>query len=994
MEDKHTGDSPRQSEEKYQTLVKEAPIAIYEIDITSSKFLSVNTRFAQALGYSQEELLAKKPLDLFSNDSKQKFQQAIEQITAKGLTNFSGEFESIGKNGQSIWGLSSARLIFKDCKPDSLLVFTQDITNRKRTEEALRLSEEKFSLAFQNSPVAVSLTRLSDGIIAEANDAAIGLFGYPRKEVIGRSTLELRMWAYPAERVKFVGELSLKGSVNNQELTFCRKDRTLFLVTLSASIIIIKGEKYFLSTFIDITERKKAEEDARLGSAIFDLSSDSIVVADLAGNIIRFNDAACKMRGYTRAEMAKLKVNDLNAPESAAILEPRFKQLVEQGSAFFEAFHVRKDKSRIPVEIHASIVEWGNRKLIVAIHRDITERKKAEVKLRDSERLYRTLFDNSEDGFMLLEPMFAENGKGCDFRFLKINAAFERQTGAKATDVFGKLASEATPELESEISLISGDVAKTGKSVHHEAYNNYANRWFDSYYFSYSQNQVGILFRDITERKKAEEALRLSEERFQQMIEQSPIIFEVYDRQGFQIKVNTAYEKFWNIPKELTLGKYNILSSEQVIKNNLLQYVEQAYAGKIVKLPDYQYDASLEPSTGGQGRKRWLNAILYPLRDDCGKVTGIVVLHEDTTERKNAEMALKESEENFQSMIEESPAIFGVYDRNGFLIQVNRSWDKLWQVKREYVIGKWNILQSKQVKELGWLPLIKRAYAGEIVSVPEKEFDASLEPETLGKGRKRWLKSVIYPIRKNGEVKNIVMMNEDITDKKRLEKQLQDNERMAAIGQTAGMVGHDIRNPLQTILSETFLLKDELASMPECTNKEGVAESIDSIERNVAYINKIVQDLQDYSKQVVPEYSIADLSDVFIHVFETISVPEAINLSINVKDAEKIRIDPSLLQRAITNLVNNAIQAMPEGGKLEIYGKKIDTRIVITVSDTGVGIPDEVKPKLFTPMMTTKAKGQGFGLAASKRMIEAMKGTISFESEKGKGTKFTIKLPT
>jgi signal transduction histidine kinase len=86
-------------------------------------------------------------------------------------------------------------------------------------------------------------------------------------------------------------------------------------------------------------------------------------------------------------------------------------------------------------------------------------------------------------------------------------------------------------------------------------------------------------------------------------------------------------------------------------------------------------------------------------------------------------------------------------------------------------------------------------------------------------------------------------------------------------------------------------------------------------------------------------------------------------------------------------LVNNAIQTMPKSGKLEICGKKIDNRIVVTVSETGVGIPDEIKPKLFTPMMTTKAKGQGFGLTTSKRIIEAMKGTITFENEKGKGHK-------
>lgn len=136
-----------------------------------------------------------------------------------------------------------------------------------------------------------------------------------------------------------------------------------------------------------------------------------------------------------------------------------------------------------------------------------------------------------------------------------------------------------------------------------------------------------------------------------------------------------------------------------------------------------------------------------------------------------------------------------------------------------------------------------------------------------------------------------------------------------------------------------------------------------------------------------------DLSNILTKVFDNIKVPESIKLSIEVKVLEKMRIDPALLQRALSNLVINAIQAMPEGGTLEITGQQEEDRARIMVSDTGVGIPDEVKPKLFTPMMTTKAKGQGFGLAVSKRMIEAMKGTISFESKEGKGTKFIIELP-
>jgi Signal transduction histidine kinase len=222
--------------------------------------------------------------------------------------------------------------------------------------------------------------------------------------------------------------------------------------------------------------------------------------------------------------------------------------------------------------------------------------------------------------------------------------------------------------------------------------------------------------------------------------------------------------------------------------------------------------------------------------------------------------------------------------------------------------------------------------------------------------------------------------------------QLRDSERLATIGATAGMVGHDIRNPLQAMMSDIYLLKSEITSNPQCKNAE-LIESLDSIEQNISYINKIVADLQDYARPLRPELAPVNASDVFIRIFETVRLPDSIKLVIKVRNLEHVQTDAMLLQRALSNLVTNAIQAMPEGGTLEIKAYPEESNAIFTVSDTGVGIPDEVKPKLFTPMMTTKSKGQGFGLAVTKRLVEALKGTISFESEKGKGTKFIIQLP-
>lgn len=225
-------------------------------------------------------------------------------------------------------------------------------------------------------------------------------------------------------------------------------------------------------------------------------------------------------------------------------------------------------------------------------------------------------------------------------------------------------------------------------------------------------------------------------------------------------------------------------------------------------------------------------------------------------------------------------------------------------------------------------------------------------------------------------------------------KQLKDAERLAAIGATAGMVGHDIRNPLQAITSDVYLLKSELDLMPEGEEKKGVEESLEGIEDNINYINKIVQDLQDFARPLKPNAEETDLKLLIDDLLKKNGLPENVKVTVKVEsDARKVVADSTFLNRIMNNLVTNALQAMPKGGKLTISAYKDAKNILITVEDTGVGIPEKIKEKLFTPMFTTKSKGQGFGLAVIKRMTESLGGTVSFESEEGKGTTFIIRLP-
>ena len=226
-------------------------------------------------------------------------------------------------------------------------------------------------------------------------------------------------------------------------------------------------------------------------------------------------------------------------------------------------------------------------------------------------------------------------------------------------------------------------------------------------------------------------------------------------------------------------------------------------------------------------------------------------------------------------------------------------------------------------------------------------------------------------------------------------KQLQDSERLAAIGATAGMVGHDIRNPLQGITSDVYLAKTELALIPNSEEKKNALESLSEIEKNVDYINKIVADLQDFARPLKPNVEKTDLKLIIDDLLKKNGLPDNIKVTVKVDpEVTKVVADSTFINRIMYNLVTNAVQAMPKGGKLTIHAYKEAKDVLITVKDTGVGIPEKVKGKLFTPMFTTKSKGQGFGLAVIKRMTESLGGTVTFESQEGKGTTFIVRLPS
>ncbi len=220
-------------------------------------------------------------------------------------------------------------------------------------------------------------------------------------------------------------------------------------------------------------------------------------------------------------------------------------------------------------------------------------------------------------------------------------------------------------------------------------------------------------------------------------------------------------------------------------------------------------------------------------------------------------------------------------------------------------------------------------------------------------------------------------------------EKLQRAERFAAIGETASMVGHDLRNPLTGIASAAYFLKKKYGPQMDDAGRA----MLKVIESNVAYSDKIINDLLDYSRNIILNLTKTNLKLLVGKAIALINAPTNVEVVDSTGNPPEIIVDETKIIRVLANLMKNAVDAMPQGGKLTVRSEDLDGEVRILVSDTGEGISEEDQKKLFQPLFTTKAKGMGFGLAICQRIIEAHHGRISVESTPGKGTTFKINIP-
>lgn len=633
--------------------------------------------------------------------------------------------------------------------------------------------------------------------------------------------------------------------------------------------------------------------------------------------------------------------------------------------------------------------EWTEVASAVEIIEDVAERKKGEEKLRISGEGYRVLYETIRNGIVAVDM---------DGRIVECNQAFANMVGYSKDELKNLFYQKLTPKQwhQMEAKISSEQVMKRGYSDEYEK--EYIRK--DGTVFPISvrvwlirdedgkPKGIWSIIRDITERKRTEEALRESEAKWRSITENSPDHIMLLDRDANIRFIN------WTLPESTT---------EQVIGTPIYNYVPAKFRRamkrcfeRVLKTGEHdQYECEYRATDGGI---RSFEARVAPVKR-FGQIVALTVSARDVTERERMEVELQDyferleqlveertrklrkSEDRYRGLIEKVKDIIYTLDDKGDITFVSPAVETKLGYRLEEVLGKnFMVLIPKEWQEKTRADFNSLLETGEITA------------ETVlldKKGQSHFVEYSSTVIKEGNKVVGIRGIARDITERKRLQEKILRSEKLAAIGQLAASVGHEIRNPLGVINNSCYFLNRKLKDIAD----EKVERHLRIIERNIRCVNVIISDLLDFARKKPPTLNQIDLNDVVMKALSSIPIPQNIKVTTKLGEIPPMLLDEEQIRRVFQNMILNAFQATPEGGKVVIKTSKHDDSVKITFKDTGVGIEEENLPKLFTPLFSTKAKGVGLGLAICKQIVEDHGGDITAKSKGGKGSAFTVKLP-
>ncbi len=756
---------------------------------------------------------------------------------------------------------------------------------------------------------------------------------------------------------------------------------------------------------------KALSGDRKQFNLFFDKMMDGFgyhkIVVDKSGKpvdyiFVEVNDAFERMTGLKREQIIGKKVTDVLVG-------------IEKDPADWIGIYSKVALTGKPIQFenHAEpLGKWfkvsaycPEKGYFVALFEDITDRKNVEEALKRSEEKYRQIVETAEEGIWTAKP---------DGTTIYVNKKMAEMLGYTPEEIVGRVGIEFLAKGQESVVKQTRKELDTKARVQREI--KFLRKdgtilWtianIAPLFDEFGKHVANIsMHTDISMRKEAEEDLLESERRLNRSQNIAHLgSWELDLERNKLLWSDEIYRIFGLGPQEFDATYEAFL---QAVHPEDRVAVDSAYSESIREGKDtYEIEHRIVRKSTGEIR------VVYEkcnhIRDETGKIIRSIGMVQDITERKKAE----EATERQAALIDLSPDAIIVRKLDGTIAFWSKGAEKLYGWSKDEAVGQVIHLLlitefPQSLKEVLKKIRLDGKWSGELSHTCKNGDKVVVQSYWLGK------------FNAQGEIVEMLESNVDVTDRIRMQakleesavvveeyanqmealanqraEQLKEAECLAAIGATAGMVGHDIRNPLQSITGDLFLAKADLALLSDCEEKNNIQESLSEIEKNVDYINKIVADLQDFARPLKPNLEETDLKLIFDQLLKKNAFPENIMVSVEVEvDAREVVADYTFINRIMNNLVNNAVQAMPKGGKLTINVFKEANDVVITVKDNGVGIPEAVKAKLFTPMFTTKAKGQGFGLAVVKRMSEALGGSVVFESQDGKGTTFIVRFPS